>query len=119
MAEFNIGKLRGVQGDDLLAPQHAGFQDIRFVHRTDPALPRARQFKSGPRHAANLIGGVLLGVEAATLPVGERLDAARFPKIHSADELTDDDEIDALSTRALSGADSAKAGLATMGLRLA
>src|ERR1700682_4556973 len=83
-----------MQSDDFLAPQHAGFKNIRLVHRTYPALPCAREFESRPRHAADLIGGVLLGVETATLPVGKRFDAARFSKIDAAGQLPNDDEVD-------------------------
>jgi hypothetical protein len=61
----------------------------------------------------------LLGVEAAALLISERFDAARFSKIDTAGQLTDDDESTSLSTLDLSGADSDKAGLARMGLRLA
>src|SRR6202171_4332558 len=83
-----------MQSDDFLAPQHTGFQNIRLVHRTYPTLPRTRQFESGPRDAAYLIGGVLLGVETATLPIGQRFDAARFSEIDAAGQLPNDDEID-------------------------
>jgi hypothetical protein len=33
MRELDIGKFRGVQGDDFLAPHHAGFKHIGLVHR--------------------------------------------------------------------------------------
>src|SRR4029079_7405309 len=45
------------------------------------------------RDTANLICGVLLGVEAAALPVGERLDAARLAAIDAAGQSADEDEI--------------------------
>src|ERR1700730_9564960 len=96
MAELDIGKFRNVQRDNFLAPQRAGLQDIRLVDRTDASLSGARQFESGSRHAANLVRRVLLGVEAAALPIGERFDAARFSEIDAAGQLTDDDEVDIL-----------------------
>jgi hypothetical protein len=94
MAEFDIRELRGVELNDLLTPKHAGLQHIRLVHGTDLPFSRAGQFESGPRHAANLIGGVLLGVEAAALPIGERFDAPRFSEIDAAGKFADDDEVD-------------------------
>jgi hypothetical protein len=94
MAELDIGEFGSMESDDFLAPQHAGLQDIRLVYRTDPPLSRARQFESGARHAADLIGGVLLGVETATLAIGELFNAARFPEIDAAGEFADDDEVD-------------------------
>src|SRR5450755_3741307 len=96
MAELDIGKFRSVQRDNFLAPQRAGLQDIRLVHRTDASLSGARQFESGSRYAADLVRRVLLGVEAAALPIGERFDAARFSEIDAAGQLTDDHEIDSL-----------------------
>src|SRR3984893_12876338 len=78
MAKFDVGKLRGVECDDFLAPQHTGLQYVCLVHRADLPFPRARQLKSGARHAAYLIGSVLLGVESPALPVSERLDAPRL-----------------------------------------
>ena len=94
MRELDIGKFRFVQRDDFLAPQHAGLEHVGLVDRTDLVPSRPRQLESGTRDAANLIGGVLLGVEAAALPVGERLDAARLAEINAAGQFADDDEID-------------------------
>ena len=94
MRELDIGKFRFMQRDDFLAPQHAGLQHVGLVDRTDLVPSRPRQFESGARDAANLISGVLFGVEAAALPVGERLDAARLAEIDAAGQFADDDEID-------------------------
>ena len=94
MGQLDVGKFRRVQCDDFLAPQHAGLEHIGLVDRTDPALSRARQLEGCPRHAANLVGGVLLGVETAALPVGKRFDAARLAEIDAAGEFADDDEVD-------------------------
>ena len=94
MRELDIGKFRGVQGHDFLAPQHAGFEHVGLIDRTNLVPSRPRQLKSGTRDTANLIGRVLFGVETTALPVGERLDAARLAEINAAGQFADDDEID-------------------------
>ena len=82
------------RADHFLAPQHAGFEDIRLVDRANPSFSGARQFEGCLRYPPNLISRVLLGVETAALPVGERLDAARLAEVDAAGELTNDDEVD-------------------------
>src|SRR5579872_1374161 len=96
MAEFDIGELLRVQSRDLLTPQHAGLQHIGFVDRADLASSRPRELKRRSRHAADLAGRILLGVEAAALTIGKCFDAARLAKIDAAGEFANDDEIDAL-----------------------
>ena len=96
MAELDIGEFLPMQRGDLLAPQHAGFQYVCLVDSNRRFCPRPRQLESRARHAANLVGRVLLRVEAAALTVGKRLDATRLAEIDAAGELSDDDEIDTL-----------------------
>src|SRR5207244_13414622 len=94
MRELDIGKFRSVQGNDFLAPQHAGFEYIGLVDRANLVPSRPRQLKRGTRDTANLISRILLGVEATALPVGERLDAARLAEINPAGQFANDDEVD-------------------------
>src|SRR6516225_6621478 len=95
MCQLDVGKLFRMKRGDFLAPQHAGVQHIGLVHRTDLSSSRARQLESCARDATNLAGGVLLGIEAAALPISKGLDAARLSEIDAAGELADDDEVDA------------------------
>src|SRR5689334_9629084 len=96
MSQLDIGKFLLMQSDHLLAPEHAGLQHIGLVHRANLVAARARQLEGRPRDAADLVRGVLLGVETATLPVCKRFDAARLAGIDAAGEFPDDDEVDAM-----------------------
>src|SRR6266576_2089667 len=95
MVELDAGEFLLMQLDHLLAPEHAGLQHVGLVDRTDLAPARTCQLESRTCDAADLAGSVLLGVEAAALPVGQRFDTARFAKIDAAGEFADNDEVDA------------------------
>src|SRR5690242_21777917 len=82
-----------MQRDHLFAPQNTAFQYIGLVDRANLVPPRSRQLEGSTRDSTNLVCRVLLGVEPAALPVGQRLDAARFTKIDAAREFADDDEV--------------------------
>src|SRR6266481_5407093 len=95
MGELDVGEFFSMQSDNFFTPYHTGLKHIGLVHRTDLVPASTRQFERRLRHAANLVGGVLLGIETAPLPIGERLDAARLAEIDAAGQFANDVKVDA------------------------
>jgi hypothetical protein len=77
------------------APEAAGLHDVRLLDAGHLVAALARQLEGHARDAGDLVLVVDLGVEAARLPSGSVVDAARLAEIDAARGLAHDHDVEA------------------------
>ena len=94
LAVFHVGVL-GLQAVHHTAPQAAGVQHVCLVHAAQLLAALLGGLKADAADALDLVLGVGHGVDGLLLAVFQRVSLV-IAEVHAADELTHDDEVDAL-----------------------